>query len=165
MLDIPPIALFTIEDIEVRNLNGGITKKFTSLSKSPVTYTTIYDPTIFRWKFGDEKGPNIYTETTERVIHHTYKKSGTYLVQHQACNFCACSDWNLCYQAIDVAPPKPNLLPLAIFGGMFFLLIKEEKKKCKKGYVLKKVKGKYVCVEEEFEISNFGKFIKIGKVI
>lgn len=81
---------FIIEDAEVQDLNGKIRKKFTSRSKSPVTYTHIYDPTLFRWDFGD--GTPIH-ETDERVTYHTYDRPGLYLVKHQACNFCACSKW------------------------------------------------------------------------
>lgn len=113
---------FIIEDAKIQDLNGGIRKKFTSLSKSPVTYTTIYDPTVFRWKFGDEEDPDAYTETTDRVTYHTYKKPGTYLVQHQACNFCTCSGWGLCFQSIDVVPP-PVFPAWLLFGGFFALLL------------------------------------------
>lgn len=113
---------FIIEDAKIQDLNGGIKKKFTSLSKSPVTYTNIYDPTIFRWKFGDEEDPDAYTETTERVIYHTYQQPGTYLVKHQACNFCTCSDWSMCFQYISVVPPKFNWPALAL-GGFFGLII------------------------------------------
>ncbi len=57
MIDIQPTGLFIIEDAEIKDL-AGIRKKFTSLSVSPVTYTTLYDPTSFRWDFGD--GSTIY---------------------------------------------------------------------------------------------------------
>lgn len=126
-LDIPE---YIIEDVHVRDLNGGIKKKFTSLSKSPVTYTKIYDPTIFRWKFGDETDPDIYTETAERVIHHTYAKPGIYLVQHQACNFCTCSGWNLCFKEVAVEAPVPtNIVPALVTAG-FFGLVLLPKRKC-----------------------------------
>ena len=159
-LEIPELV---IENAEIQDLNGGIRKKFTSLSKSPVTYTTIYDPTLFKWDFGD--GTPII-ETDQRVIYHTYARPGTYLVRHQACNFCTCSDWSLCFQSIDVAPPGRDLTSLAvgsIFGFLIFKgidcegrdtkkecdglkdycqWIEKEKKcvrKCKEGYKLEKV--------------------------
>lgn len=118
MIDIQPTALFTIEDTEIQDLNGGIRKKFTSLSASPVTYTDIYDPTIFRWDFGD--GTPIY-ETNDRVTYHTYRVAGTYLVKHQACNFCACSDWSTCSQSIIV---EYNFSSLAIASILGFLIFK-----------------------------------------
>lgn len=115
---------FIIENTEIKGLAGGIKKKFTSLSKSPVTYTQIYDPTLFRWDFGD--GTPI-VETDKRVIFHTYAMPGTYLVRHQACNFCTCSEWNLCFQSIDVVPPQPDIAPLLIGGGLiWFIAIKRE---------------------------------------
>ena len=98
MIGISPITLFIIEDAEIKDL-AGIIKKFTSLSVSPVTYTTLYDPTIFKWDFGD--GSPIY-QTSDRITYHTYSTEGTYLVKHQACNFCTCSDWNACPQSITV---------------------------------------------------------------
>lgn len=154
---------FIIENAKLQDLNGGIRKKFTSLSKSPVTYTTIYDPILFKWDFGD--GSPIL-ETDQRVTYHTYKKPGTYLVQHQACNFCTCSGWGLCFQSIDVVPPAPGITPWLVFGGLIgFVTLKkrcEENKtekecdkrndcqwdklekrcgpKCTKGYRLKKVR-------------------------
>lgn len=121
---IPPLIIsFTTEDEDiddVHSLNGDIRKKFTSLSKSPVTYTHIYDPTLFRWDFGD--GTPIF-ETTDRVTHHTYQKPGTYLVKHQACNFCTCSDWGMCFQSISVAAPPKFNWPVVAFGGLLGLVM------------------------------------------
>lgn len=117
MIDIPPITLFTIEDAEIQDLNGGIRKKFTSLANSPVTYTHIYDPTIFKWDFGD--GSPIY-ETSGRVTYRTYSRPGTYLVRHQACNFCSCSDWNVCSQSIAVAYDFSSLAMAGIIGFLIF---------------------------------------------
>jgi hypothetical protein len=126
-LDIPE---FVIEDANIWNLDTGIKKKFTSLSKSPVTYTTIYDPTIFRWKFGDEKDPNAYTETINKEIYHTYKKPGIYMVQHQACNFCTCSGWGLCWQSINVQPIELGMSPILLGGILAGFIYIAYKKKC-----------------------------------
>lgn len=123
MTDLPPLIVsFTIEDEEIHdihNLNDGLKKKFTSLAKSPVTYTDIYKPTLFRWDFGD--GTPIF-ETVSKVTHHAYQQPGTYLVRHQACNFCTCSDWGMCFQSISVAPSKFNW-PVVAFGGLFGLIM------------------------------------------
>lgn len=108
-MTVQPTALFIVEEAEIKDLSG-IRKKFTSLSVSPVTYTTLYDPTSFRWDFGD--GSPIY-ETTDRVTYHTYNTEGTYLVKHQACNFCSCSDWNVCPQSITVTA-EPNITSTSI---------------------------------------------------
>lgn len=120
MIDIPLIAPFAVEDTKILGLNGGIRKKFTSLADSPVTYTHIYDPTIFRWDFGD--GSPIY-ETNDRVAYRTYSRPGTYIVRHQACNFCSCSDWNTCSQSITVAQAY-DLSGLATAGILGFLIFK-----------------------------------------
>jgi PKD repeat protein len=90
---------FIVEHSDIQPLDNRIVKKFTSLAKSPVTTTNIYDPTIFRWNFGDSTP---IVETGKREIYHIYEHPGKYTVRHQACNFCACSDWNLCYKQITV---------------------------------------------------------------
>lgn len=119
MIDIPLTTLFTVEDTKIRDLNGGIRKKFTSLANSPATYTHIYDPTIFRWDFGD--GSPIY-ETSDRVTYRTYSRPGTYIVRHQACNFCSCSDWNVCSQSITVVQgyDLSGLATASIIGFLVF---------------------------------------------
>lgn len=92
-------ADFVIEDSKVQPLDGRVVKKFTSLAKSPITTTHIYDPTLFRWDFGDG---TLIVETSRRTIYHTYDHPGKYLVKHQACNFCTCSGWNMCYNEVSV---------------------------------------------------------------
>ena len=90
---------FIVEHSEIQPLDHRIVKKFTSLAKSPITTTHLYDPTIFKWNFGD--GTPI-VETSKREIYHIYEHPGKYIVRHQACNFCACSNWDLCYKKITV---------------------------------------------------------------
>ena len=92
-------ADFIVEHSDIQPLDHRIVKKFTSLAKSPITTTHLYDPTIFKWDFGD--GTHI-VETSQRTIYHIYEHPGKYLVKHQACNFCACSDWSMCYKKITV---------------------------------------------------------------
>lgn len=116
------VGQFIIEDTKIRDLNGGIRKKFTSLANSPVTYTHIYDPTIFRWDFGD--GSPIY-ETNDRVTYHTFRDAGTYIISHQSCYPCGgplvCSNgW--CTQSITITPPGKDLTALAI-GSIFGFLV------------------------------------------
>ena len=98
-------ADFIIEDSEVQPLDHRIVKKFTSLAKNPVPNTHIYAPTIFRWDFGD--GTQI-VETGKRTIYHIYERPGKYLIKHQACNFCTCSNWNMCYKMIKVKDEEEN---------------------------------------------------------
>ena len=93
------IADFLVEHSEVQPLDHRIVKKFTSLAKNPLPEAHIYDPTIFRWNFGD--GTPII-ETSGRTIYHIYEHPGKYTVRHQACNFCACSNWDLCFKKITV---------------------------------------------------------------
>ena len=93
------IADFLVEHSEVQPLDHRIVKKFTSLAKNPLPEAHIYDPTIFKWDFGD--GTPII-ETSQRTIYHIFEHQGKYLIKHQACNFCACSDWNMCYKTITV---------------------------------------------------------------
>lgn len=90
---------FIIEDSEVQPLDHRIVKKFTSLAKNPIPSAHIYDTTIFRWDFGD--GTKI-VETGQRTIYHIYEHPGKYLIKHQACNFCTCSDWNMCFKTITI---------------------------------------------------------------
>lgn len=92
-------ADFIIEDSEVQPLDHRIVKKFTSLAKNPIPAAHIYDPTLFKWEFGD--GTPI-VETGQRTIYHIYEHPGKYLVKHQACNFCTCSDWNMCYKTMTI---------------------------------------------------------------
>ncbi len=47
------IADFLVEHSEVQPLDHRIVKKFTSLAKNPISESYMYDPTIFRWNFGD----------------------------------------------------------------------------------------------------------------
>ncbi len=97
------IADFIVEHSEIQPLDHRIVKKFTSLAKNPIPSAHIYDPTIFKWDFGD--GTPI-VETGNRIIYHIYEHPGKYIVRHQACNFCACSDWNLCFKKITVKQEK-----------------------------------------------------------
>lgn len=92
-------ADFLIEDSEVQPLDHRVVKKFTSLAKNPIPSAHIYDPTIFKWEFGDDTP---IVETGQRTIYHIYEHPGKYLVKHQACNFCTCSDWNMCYNIITI---------------------------------------------------------------
>lgn len=96
-------ADFIIEHSDVQPLDHRIVKKFTSLAKNPIPIAHIYDPTIFKWDFGD--GTPI-VETGQRTIYHIYEHPGKYLVKHQACNFCACSDWNMCYKTVKIKHDK-----------------------------------------------------------
>jgi hypothetical protein len=96
---------FIVEHSEVQPLDNKVVKKFTSLAKNPIPTAHIYDPTIFRWNFGD-KTPIV--ETSKRTIYHIYEHPKKYTVRHQACNFCACSDWNLCYKQITVKHEDNN---------------------------------------------------------
>lgn len=96
---------FIVEHSEVQPLDSRVVKKFTSLAKNPIPTAHIYDPTIFRWKFGDNT-PMV--ETSKRTIYHIYEHPGKYTVKHQACNFCACSDWDLCYKQITVKHDDDN---------------------------------------------------------
>jgi hypothetical protein len=92
-------ADFIIEDSEVQPLDHRIVKKFTSLAKNPIPSAHIYDPTLFRWNFGDNTP---IVETGQRTIYHIYEHPGKYLVKHQACNFCTCSGWNMCYKTVKI---------------------------------------------------------------
>ena len=99
------IADFLVEHSEVQPLDHRIVKKFTSLAKNPLPEAHIYDPTIFKWDFGD--GTPII-ETGKRTIYHIYEHPGKYTVRHQACNFCACSNWDLCFKKITVKHEDEN---------------------------------------------------------
>ena len=99
------IADFVVEHSEIQPLDHRIVKKFTSLAKNPIPSAHIYDPTIFKWDFGD--GTPII-ETGQITIYHIYEHPGKYIVKHQACNFCACSDWNLCFKKITVKHEDEN---------------------------------------------------------
>lgn len=96
---------FIVEHSDIQPLDSRVVKKFTSLAKSPITTTHLYDPTLFKWDFGDNTP---IVETGQREIYHIYEHPGKYWVKHQACNFCACSDWNLCYKQITVKHEKDN---------------------------------------------------------
>lgn len=93
------IADFLVEHSEVQPLDHRIVKKFTSLAKNPIPSAHIYDPTLFRWDFGD--GTPII-ETSSRTIYHIYEHPGKYIVRHQACNSCICSNWDLCFKKVTV---------------------------------------------------------------
>lgn len=90
---------FLVEHSEIQPLDHRIVKKFTSLAKNPIPSAHIYDPTIFRWDFGD--GTPII-EIGQRTIYHIYERPGKYIVRHQACNICICSNWDLCFKKITV---------------------------------------------------------------
>jgi PKD domain len=103
---LPPVNIdFLVEHSEVQSLDNRVVKKFTSLAKNPIPSAHIYDPTIFRWNFGDGT-PMV--ETSKRTIYHIYEHPGKYIVRHQACNFCACSNWDLCYKQITVKHENDN---------------------------------------------------------
>ena len=91
-------ADFIIEDSEVQPLDHRIVKKFISLAKNPIPSAHIYDPTLFRWDFGDNTK---IVETSKRTIYHIFEHPGKYLIKHQACNFCTCSNWNMCFNMIS----------------------------------------------------------------
>lgn len=118
-----PVDQFIIEDVhgeisQTQNLNGGVTKKFTSLAATS---------TIFRWKFGDTH-QNPTEETTENPYYHTFREAGTYIISHQSCYPCGgyggqlvCSNgW--CTQSITITPPGKDLTALAI-GSIFGFLV------------------------------------------
>ncbi len=98
-------ADFIVEHSEVQPLDHRIVKKFTSLAKNPIPEAHIYDPTIFRWDFGD--GTPI-VETGNRTIYHIYEHPGKYLIKHQVCNSCICSDWNMCFKMITIKRDKDH---------------------------------------------------------
>lgn len=105
------IADFLVEHSEVQPLDHRIVKKFTSLAKNPIPSAHIYDPTLFRWDFGDETP---IVETGQRIIYHIYEHPGKYIVRHQACNRCTCSNWDLCYKKIIVTHYENNHTSLCI---------------------------------------------------
>lgn len=134
MINTIDVSSFLIEDVQIQSLNGGIKKKFTSLATNA---------TIFRWKFGDEKNPTIYFETTENPIYHTYKYKGTYTVSHQSCYPCIPIDALICsvgwcIKTIEVLPPKPPIIPLLLFGLLGLIALRKRcdelktKKECDK---------------------------------
>lgn len=96
---------FLVEHSDIQPLDHRIVKKFTSLAKNPIPTSDLYAPTLFKWDFGD--GTPI-VETSNRTIYHIYERPGKYIVRHQACNFCACSDWNLCFKKITVKQDNDN---------------------------------------------------------
>jgi hypothetical protein len=138
---------FIIEDVygEPHNqiLNGGFTKKFTSLATTS---------TIFRWMFGDTH-QNPIIETTENPYYHTFREAGTYTINHQSCYPCGeqlvCSNgW--CTKSITITPPGKDLTALAIgsmFGFLIFKGIECEDRKTKKE--CNKVKDYCQWVEKE----------------
>lgn len=111
------IPSFIVNDIETQSLNGGITKKFTSLATNA---------TMFRWKFGDGKE----LETTENPTYHTYTKTGTYAINHQTCiGPACCSGW--CIQTIQVGRiDETNKRFLTMMGLTGFLFIIGKEKEC-----------------------------------
>ncbi len=90
-------AEFTVEDVCIKSLSGGIIKQFTSQA-SPIAI-------VFKWDFGDGTVINTY----ERSITHEYTNAGTYTVKHQACFFdiecCYVNDIPWCTKSITVAIP------------------------------------------------------------
>lgn len=124
---------FVIEEVNVKSLNGGIQKKFTSLATTA---------TSFKWDFGDSST----LETTENPIYHTYVNKGTYTIGHQTCAYTGCcSGW--CYKSIQVQPPgKDNFLMMMGLLGFVFLISED---KCKKGQIPVVIKGKRRCVSKE----------------
>lgn len=143
-LTIPEFIIENVtEDTDIQSLNGGIKKKFTSLT---------INATIFRWKFGDEKYPITYLETTENPVYHTYKEKGIYNVSHQSCYPCVttgtliCStEW--CGKTIEVVPLKPPLYPWLFIGGFFGLLL-ISKEKCET------IETKDECIKERCKWSD-----------
>lgn len=127
------VPSFTIEEINIKSLNGGITKKFMSLASTA---------TSFKWDFGDTHT----LETTENPIYHTYVNKGTYTIGHQTCTYIGCcSGW--CYQSVDVQPPRRDKF-WAFMGLAGFVFLASEEK-CKKGQIPVIVKGKRKCVSKE----------------
>lgn len=49
---------FIVEHSEVQPLDNRVVKKFISLAKNPIPTAHIYEPTIFRWDFGDGRTKN-----------------------------------------------------------------------------------------------------------
>ncbi len=138
------IPSFTIEEINIKSLNGGITKKFMSLASTA---------TSFKWNFGDTHT----LETTENPIYHTYVNRGTYTVSHQTCAYTGCCS-GLCTQSIDVQPPgRDKFWAFMGLAGFVFLASEE---KCKKGYehIITRDK-KRKCVKRE-EVEKYEKKMK-----
>lgn len=127
------IPSFTIEEINIKSLNGGITKKFMSLASTA---------TSFKWDFGDTHT----LETTENPIYHTYVNRGMYTVSHQTCAYTGCCS-GLCTQSIDVQPPGRDKFWTFMGLAGFVFLVSEEK--CKKGQIPVVVRGKRKCVGKE----------------
>lgn len=135
---------FTIEEVNIKSLDDGIKKKFTSLATTA---------TSFKWNFGDSYA----LETTENPIYHTYISKGTYTVGHQTCAYVGCcSEW--CYKSIDIQlPGKDKFWAMMGLAGFVFLASED---KCKKGYepIITKDK-KRKCVKKE-EVEKYEKKIK-----
>lgn len=127
------MSSFTIKDVNIKSLNGGIKKKFMSLASIA---------TSFKWDFGDSHT----LETTENPIYHTYANKGIYTIGHQTCAYTGCcSGW--CYQSIDVQPPgRDKFWAFMGLAGFVFLASEE---KCKKGQIPVIVKEKRRCVSKE----------------
>lgn len=130
--DIISTPSFTVEEVSVKSLNGGIQKKFTSLASTA---------TSFKWDFGDTHT----LDTTENPIYHTYTAKGTYTVGHQTCAYAGCcSGW--CYKSISVQPPgHDHFLEMMGLAGFLFIVAGE---KCEKGQVSVIVRGERRCVSK-----------------
>lgn len=88
-------------DKKIRNLNGSIAKRFTSMATNA---------TIFRWNFGD----NTSIETTENPYIHTYSRSGTYSVSHQSCYTCPSTGTLLCSNGWCTKSVGLGIVPISI---------------------------------------------------
>lgn len=131
--NVTSLPSFTVEEVNIKSLNGGFQKKFMSLATTA---------TSFKWDFGDSNT----LETTENPIYHTYINKGAYTVGHQTCAYVGCcSGW--CYKSIDVQPPgKDKFWAMMGLAGFMFLASEE---KCKKGQIPVIVRGERRCVNKE----------------
>lgn len=82
-VDTPEEFIDNLNNKKIRNLNGGIAKRFTGLASNA---------TLFRWNFGD--GNSIETAVNPYI--HTFSNSGTYSVSHQSCYTCPSTETLLC---------------------------------------------------------------------
>lgn len=86
---------------KIRNLNGGIAKRFTGLAT---------EATIFRWNFGD--GTSI--ETVVNPYIHTFPRSGTYSVSHQSCYPCPYTGTLTCSSGWCTKSIGVGIVPISI---------------------------------------------------
>lgn len=131
--NVTSLPSFTIEEVNIKSLNGGIQKKFTSMATTA---------TSFKWDFGDSHT----LETAENPIYHTYTTKGIYTIGHQTCAYIGCcSGW--CYKSVSVQPPgRDHFLEMMGIAGFVFVIAKE---KCKKGQTPVIVRGERRCVSKE----------------